>query len=462
MSASEQPYDKRLLLSQEVGAWLRAELQDYPMSSPIYLAFSGGLDSTVLLHCLCQFPNLKSRLTLLHVHHGLSVHADRWQQHCQQQAKQYALPIVCQRVVVDAKAHGIEAAARQARYEAFTQQIGDEGVLLTAHHADDQLETFLQRWLRGSGLQGLGAMRVRRPLVSKPALNAAMVSHALSPCLLRPLLSHSRSTLELYAQQHRLVWIHDESNDDQRWTRNWWRHELLPRIWARYPQQKMAALRSIEQLQHDQQVLTHLLQPYVAQVMRSVTWPNTACWALDLRSLYALDKVLQPYVLRAWWQHVQLPSLSQRLLLQWLQQLQAENDRQPSWPLADGVLQRHQHMCYWYRPVTKIPERVRLTRQDDIPWAGGTVRYRHSGDTPTEEYYLVAAESITERSLRPYQRPRKTFKQIFQEHQIPPWLRSAWPVLVDENGQVVSVVGLAVDHATQQHQPLVSHYDWQP
>lgn len=444
-------------LHEQVLMTLQQHMSHELNSARIWLAFSGGLDSTVLLHCLCQRPEWKARLTLLHVHHGLSPNADAWQQHCCQLAQQYHVPIVCHAVTVDVRGQGLEAAARQARYDAFLQHVGVQDVLLTAHHADDQLETFLQRWLRGAGLFGLGAMPVQRALTQSTVLVSTAND---APQLLRPLLSHSRAELEAYAQQQQLSWIHDESNDDNRWTRNWWRNELLPRIWARYPQQKASALRAIEQLQHDQQVLSHLLQPYVAQVLRPVTWPNTASWALDVKALYALDEVLQPYVVRAWWQQLQLPSLSQQGLQQWLQQLQAKPDRQPSWPLANGVLQRHQQQGYWYRPIPSMPECMPLQAAVSFDWAGGIVRCRHTEAWPRSGYTLIGADAVVNRSVQPYQRPRKTFKQLFQEHQVPPWLRAAWPVIVDEQGQVACVVGLAVRELEQRQHPDAWQWSW--
>lgn len=427
--------------------------------SRIWLAFSGGLDSTVLLHCLCQHPGLQARLTLLHVHHGLSPNADAWQQHCAQQAQQYRVPLVCHAVSVISSGLGLEAAARQARYDVFRQSVGEQDVLLTAHHADDQIETFLQRWLRGAGLQGLGAMRAQRALSQDSRL---LPSSRPSPSLVRPLLSHTRTELEAYAKQQQLVWIHDESNDDPRWSRNWWRNELLPTIWARFPRQKKTALRAIEQLQQDQQLLSYLLEPYLERTLRPTHWPNTAPWSLDLKALFALDDLLQPYVLRAWWQRLQLPPLSQQGLRQWLQQLQANPDRQPSWPLAGGVLQRHQQHCYWYRPVSLLPERMSLSTQSSFTWAGGVVACDSSSPCLVGDYAVIAAESSAERSLQPAQRPRKTFKQLFQEHQVPPWLRSAWPVIVDQQGRVVTLVGLAVRDDGPQQEPLSCQWRWSP
>lgn len=444
-------------LSDRIGAWLHTQLNRSRASGRIWLALSGGLDSTVLLHCLCQQPALKSRLMLVHVHHGLSMNADAWQQHCRQLAQHYRVPIVCQAVTIREQGDGIEAAARQARYAVFAQQVNAGEVLLTAHHADDQIETFLQRWVRGAGLQGLGAMRAHRPLTTAERGDSAIPSAQL----LRPLLPYTRTHLEQYAQQHGLTWIHDESNDDSRWTRNWWRHELLPRIWSRYPHQKQAALRSIEQLQQDQDVLAHLLKPYLTQCLLPVSWPNTAAWALDIDALLAIDTLLQPYILRAWWRQLKLPALSQQALHQWLQQLQANRDRQPQWPLATGVLQRHQQACYWHQPLTHMPTERALTPQTSIAWAGGVVRCQNEVAVPEGEYRLVAAQSVHARSLRPFQRPTKTFKQLFQEHGVPAWLRASWPVIINAAGDVVCVIGLAVEQDAQQRHPLAWQWRWE-
>ncbi len=146
-------------------------------SRQILVAFSGGLDSTVLLHQLVQWRTENPGVTLraIHVHHGLSANADAWVTHCENVCQQWQVPLVVERVQLAQEGLGIEAQARQARYQAFARTLLPGEVLVTAQHLDDQCETFLLALKRGSGPAGLSAMgvsefagtRLIRPLLAR-------------------------------------------------------------------------------------------------------------------------------------------------------------------------------------------------------------------------------------------------------------------------------------------------------
>ncbi|HDQ9214135.1 TPA: tRNA lysidine(34) synthetase TilS, partial [Pseudomonas aeruginosa] len=206
------PLESRLLQAlapwREAGGWC--------------VAFSGGLDSTVLLHLLAQLARSEAlpALSALHVHHGLQAAADGWPAHCQAVCRSLGIPLRVERVQV-AVGGSIEQAARDARYRAFQANLGEGQVLLTAQHLDDQAETLLFRLLRGAGLRGLAAMPASRPLGGGR--------------LCRPLLGVSRAELEAYAQTHRLDWVEDPSNQDPRFSRNYLRREIMPRLASHWP-----------------------------------------------------------------------------------------------------------------------------------------------------------------------------------------------------------------------------------
>ena len=153
------------------------------------IALSGGLDSTVLLSLfakLCQKqPHLQPSVRAIHIHHGLSQNADNWVKHCQNLCDQFQISLVIERVEVD-KTNGIEAGAREARYQAIKKHLQTQEMLVTAHHLNDQTETFFLALKRGSGLQGLGAMQQQSVLFGMP--------------ILRPLLGFTRPQLEDYAK----------------------------------------------------------------------------------------------------------------------------------------------------------------------------------------------------------------------------------------------------------------------
>lgn len=190
----------------------------------IVVGFSGGLDSSVLLHLLHRGLEKEMGLTLhaLHVNHGLQGQANDWERHCIQQSKAYGVEVSAVQVsVAVGDGLGLEHAARDARYAAFSDFMQEGDLLLLAHHQNDQAETVLYRLLRGSGPLGLAAMR------SIKAFSGTSI--------VRPLLASSRSELEAYAQHHALVWIEDPSNAELCFDRNYLRREIMPRLEERWP-----------------------------------------------------------------------------------------------------------------------------------------------------------------------------------------------------------------------------------
>lgn len=192
-------------------------LRHVGQAQSVVVGFSGGLDSTVLLHASSQLADSAGiGISAIHVNHGLSENACSWAKHCE--TKCLALGIPLNVVKVDVPGHsgeGVEAAARRVRHEVFADHPAD--FVLLGHHADDQAETVLHNLMRGAGIRGAAGMPEARGRV------------------LRPLLKQARKTLHEYAQIHQLTWIEDESNADLRYTRNFFRSEVFPIIAARFP-----------------------------------------------------------------------------------------------------------------------------------------------------------------------------------------------------------------------------------
>ncbi|MCU7906487.1 MAG: tRNA lysidine(34) synthetase TilS [Candidatus Thiodiazotropha sp. (ex Epidulcina cf. delphinae)] len=204
-------------------ARLLETLRQLPQASCCHLGFSGGLDSCVLLHLLAELrPQLPCRLRAIHVHHGLQAEADAMQGHCERICDSHGIPLDNVPLTLSPTAgESLEAVAREARYQAFAERMGEGDLLLTAQHRDDQAETLLLQLLRGSGPAGLAAM----PLLARFAPG----------WLARPLLQESRQTLDAYARQHTLTWHEDPSNQDLRFDRNFIRHQIMPLLRSRWP-----------------------------------------------------------------------------------------------------------------------------------------------------------------------------------------------------------------------------------
>ena len=181
------------------------------------VGFSGGLDSTVLLHAVHALAKgMELELSALHVNHGLSANADSWAASCAHFCRELGLLLTVRRIDVPLDSgEGIEAAARRVRHKLLADHPADW--ILLAHHADDQAETVLHNLLRGAGVRGAAAMQEARGRI------------------LRPLLGVARDALLAYVRSCKLVWIEDESNADHRYTRNFLRHRVLPLVASRFP-----------------------------------------------------------------------------------------------------------------------------------------------------------------------------------------------------------------------------------
>ena len=426
-------------------------------SGNIVVAYSGGLDSSVLLHLLRQLTVEQglapSRLIALHVHHGLSANADAWAQHCAGQCAQWDIPFICERVAVNNRGDGVEQAAREARYAVFNQYCQPGDTLLLAHHADDQAETFFMRLLRGSGLTGLAAMAAQRELTPGSGI-----------VLLRPLLACHRAALEAYAAEHQLDWIEDESNRDPRFERNLWRNTLLPQLFAHLPEKETVLQRSIKQLQQDQQLLQELLQPALESCLRPCYWPLTANLACSVPALTAAPAHHRPYLLRGWLARCGIGAAGNvgADVLRRIEQevIQAAADRQPQLQIGRFTLRRFQQALYLVSDGVKAAEamlpgmmaepRETLLQADvRLPWAGAEIasvapahRQRSVAVRPGI-YQLVPAAACRGKTLKTAGRPRKTLKHLWQEAGVPPWLRECWPVLLQE-GELCALVGLYV------------------
>lgn len=308
-------------LTARLAAFVGARLAAH---ETVCVGLSGGCDSVVLLHLLSQL-GLGARLGALHVHHGLSPHADAWDAFCQQYCNRLGVPLQIRRVsVASGMGCGLEAAARQARYAAFAEVPAD--CLFLAQHGDDQAETLLLNLLRGCGVTGAAAMPVERLHGGRR--------------LLRPLLHESRGDIEAYARGHGLDWVDDESNDNTTFTRNYLRHQVMTVIRKRFPAGELALRRAAANFGE----AAELLDDLAATDWAAVADGEVARLA-DLRTLSpARLKNLLRYRLRAlgW----QVP-VADRLDEFVRQLLNAAPDRHPELLLAGGRMRLARGRLHW-------------------------------------------------------------------------------------------------------------------
>lgn len=414
----------------------------------VLLGLSGGKDSVVLLHLL---NTLRTRfgfeLRAMHVHHGLSPHADAWADFCQDLCQSLDIPLKISRVTIPGKpAAGIEAAARAARYQALLGEPAD--FVAVAHHQDDQAETLLLQLMRGAGVKGL----------------SAMPGHDTGRRLIRPLLDTSRADISNYAELHALSWVDDESNLDSRYERNHLRHQILPALEQRFTSVRGALARSAAHMAEAAHLLDELALVDAGRCMREQR--------LVVSELQRLSEARARNLLR-WWlasQELVLPSTS-RLQEMLKQLLDARQDAQVKLSIgAPGTyLRRYQDMVYLDQEQPAEPfaltwhgeAMLRLPDGSSLQFVRGVatgLAYERLGI----DRLRIAQRTGGERFKPDLARPSRTLKHLLQEANMPPWQRQRLPLIYHE-GKLALVPGIGVSAELQarEHEPALDII-WQP
>ena len=377
-----------------------------------HIAFSGGLDSTVLLHLLANTEHLPP-LSAIHVHHGLQAVADAWPAHCQSMCDALGVPLRVMRVQVRPGA-SLERAARDARYHVFAEVTGAGEVLLTGQHRDDQAETLLFRLLRGAGVRGLSAMPAHRPLAG---------GH-----LVRPLLEVSRAELQAYASEHQLTWIEDPSNTDPRFSRNYLRHRVFPVLTERWPQAVSSLARAAEHLGEAQGLLDELAQLDLRAADQPSAFPWLPLPSLALAPLRELSDARQRNTLRHWLTPLtRLPDSDH--WASWHSLRDAKGDAQPLWHLADGELHRCGERIWWLPTAWSEFSDASVSWPDpqiplELPGNGRLRLIGTAPDGPLVIRYRQGGEVIEVPG-----RGRRDVKRLLNECGLPGFVRGRLPLL---------------------------------
>jgi tRNA(Ile)-lysidine synthase len=396
----------------------------------IWLAYSGGVDSHVLLHLIANAKPAFQSLDVVHVDHGLQQQSSMWSQHCQAICEQLGLNFHLINVdITDINELGIEAAARQARYSAIQALLPNDAVLLTAQHQDDQAETLLLQLLRGAGPKGLAAM--------------AYSSEMGGLKIIRPLLAVSQDAILAYAEHHQLDWIDDPSNQNTDLNRNYIRHQLWPLITQRWPSAAKTLTRSSQLCAESDALLMELGQDDLQQILSHQ--------AIDISQLQRLSAARQRNCLRFYIQQQALPLPSETILQQIIDCVcNAAEDASPYVEWQQCEARRYQGLLY-IQPQSNSPftqtaysinstHDLRLNKQQYLCWQaskkgikadlitqGLTVRFRQGGEK------IKLAGKTHHQSL----------KKLFQQWQVPPWQRERTPLLYNGD-ELIAVVGYAI------------------
>ncbi len=410
---------------------LRDFLQIHPGYQRVRIAFSGGLDSTVLLHAAVRLgiPGLEA----MHVDHRLRTDAAQQAEHCRQMAQDMGLSLrVRELETLVPQGNGLEAAAREARYERLREGLGEADLILSGQHADDQAETFLLAALRGSGPEGLRAMRpLRRDGGS---------------WLGRPLLGLPRTTLFAYAQREGLSWYEDPSNRDPRFDRNFLRQSVLPLLRERF-----GGVTGLARAAAWQREAAEQLRTYFAGQMEQAQDPVSD--ALDLGTLRSLDLATARGLVRHWLREQGLRPPGHERLGEFLRQVAARNPgAAPQVEWADGWMRcyRDQLHAGAKRPGMDIetpPDQAWPPNQPELILADGRRMTREMleelGVDPnarlTVSYRRGGERVATAAGHRP-------LKKLMQEHGIAPWERHRIPLLRQMDGAIVAVLWPKLDN----------------
>lgn len=417
-----------------------------PLDAPLLVGYSGGVDSTALLHWLWRCAQTSgTALRAVHVHHGLQPDADDWVLHCQQQCDAWGVELAVHRVQVDNRAGlGLEGAARQARRAAFAAELRDGETLALAQHQDDQAETFLLRALRGAGVDGLAAM----------AEDSRLGAHRLW----RPLLPTPRSALLGYARQHALQWIEDPSNTEDLADRNFLRLHVLPLLRQRWPHAAGALSGSATHCRQTRDLLDEEDAELIAHL-------EVAPRVLSLQLLRQVSPGRAARVLRAWVLGHGAPPLPATVLLQALDELlPAANDRQAQVRWHDHAIQQWRDHAYLLPArLPDLPAGWQVTWDGHAPLAlpdGGQLCL-HGADRFTRPLQ-VRARLGGERILLPGRQHSHALKDCLQREHLAPWRRAQLPLLF-EDGQLLAAADVVISAPLQAWlQARGARLQWRP
>lgn len=423
-------------LSSLLSAFLGARLAP---GDRLCVALSGGRDSVVLLHALSRLaaagrlPVPLSALSALHVHHGLSPHADAWAAFCAAFCADCGVPLAVERVSVPrASGEGLEAAARRLRHRAFAACAADW--LALAHHRDDQAETVLLNLLRGAGVAGAAGMLAERP---QPA----------GPALIRPLLDAARTAIDDYAATHGLSWIDDESNADTYFRRNFLRREIMPALAAHFPGAAPALARAASHFAE----AAHLLDDLAALDRAALAAPDEA---LPLAAFNALAPARARNLLRGELLAAGFRAPDTRWMDEALRQLaRAGGAAETCMATADGELHVYRGRLYPVPRRAPLPEAPQCwAGEAELPWGDGCVRFVARTGAGIAQARLAQGELRLqvrmggERLQPDARRPRRPLRKLLQEGAVPPWERGRLPYLWCGE-RLVWVGGFGVDAA---------------
>lgn len=397
------------------------------------VAFSGGMDSCVLLHALYALQDILPPIHAVHVHHGLSANADEWASQCESLARELNIPFKCYRVSLEqGSGQSIEALAREARYGVLMDYCRQhKGALFVGQHQDDQVETFLLQLKRGAGPNGLKAMQ--------------LLSYRQEVAVVRPMLPTPRNTIETYAKCNNLNWVEDESNFDATFDRNFLRHEVTPLLNARWPAFGKTVSRSADLCAEHSALLEEVTQEKLAVLTSDSS-------QLSITGLAEHSQLWQKQILRSWLSQCGAPLPSEAQLREVVAMITARQDSQPIVQFNNWQVRRFQQQLYAAEASAfETQTAIELeTNQWFLPAFGYTLKISGTDLNLSQVPLSVKVKPDGSACSKP-------LKQWFQVWNVPPWQRPNCYLLSSAN----EVFAIALPDRIQAFENVPNRVTWQ-
>ena len=414
-------------------------------SRSIFVAYSGGVDSLVVLYLAHQlrtaFPEIN--LKAIHVNHGLSANAALWQEHCQQTCESLSIPLISETVAVDlSSGKGLEAEAREKRYRALYQHCRADSLLLLGQHRNDQVETLLLQLKRGAGPKGLSGMAAQS--VTQGGVR-----------VIRPLLNCSRDEIEQFAAHNKLNWIEDESNQSLDFDRNFLRHEIIPLLEQRWPGFSASAARSARLCGTQQTLIEEACLAQLADI-------ESEDGGLNIQALTSRSQAWQAEMLRCWLMKQNADMPSEKVLQQFQGLMLAKEDANPEIVWGQWQAKRFRGVLYLMRKSEKpSPQTQELVTGMELCLGReiGNIRISFSAlsDISTEAgnkpLVSVRYDNFSRRFKPLTESMSKPLNQWFKQWNVPPWQRERTPqIFIGETlVALVTQTGLVLNNVDTQH-----------
>lgn len=362
------------------------------------IAYSGGVDSQVLLHAFAKI--VPEKVIAFHVNHGISDNAKTWQDFCSTTAQSLSVAFKFEKFNLFGESN-LEDKARKSRYGAFESIMNERTLLLTGHHMDDQVETFMLNLMRGAGLDGLSSM---------PEIKSFGGGfHG------RPFLSIGKEELTEYAVSEGLLWVEDESNKDSVYDRNFIRNEVVPLLKTRWKNVSSSICNSVEHIQNAKQYIDNNVKVF-----------DTESDTISIQALQEFNDYEQVQIIRKWVANHIGQSASQNMLNTIFNEIiPARDDAKMKWEQKNYFITRYNGKLYFVRKEKKVYDISQLLKNAgfEIPVSEVVVKSRMNGA-------IIKQGTI-----------HKDVKKLFSELKIPTWLREDMPFIY-HNDELISVGGI--------------------